>query len=224
MNYFRSLFFIALVLPMTSCIKYYDTVRSEFPQAKDQVDPQAAARSAVRSETVYDQFRTLAIFDALWLSDMVREAYVDFHAHKNGLNLDGKENLLIKEKEQNKEIISFYVLAEVRDRGHISLEDKNSLWSLYLTNESGWKLQPKSIKEVELAPEYKKFFGHHKVTPFKTPYLVTFDKNEFVLNQDSLGSGLKLVIGSAEKKVEFVWDDNEPVKKKMGSDEDFYWG
>jgi len=224
MNNVCYLFFIALLLPMTSCIKYYDTVKSEFPQAKDQPTKQEAVYRYVRSETVYDEFQTRAIFDVLWLSDSVRSAYVDVYTNKHGLNLDGKDDLLKKQRKENEETISFYVLAEVRDPGHISLEDSNSAWSLYLTNDSGWKLNPKNIKEVELAPEYKNFFGRHRVTPFKVPYLVTFDLKDFVLNKGSLDSGLKLVVGSVDKKIEFVWDESQPMKKKVGNNEDFYWG
>ena len=42
------------------------------------------------------------------------------------------------------------MLSEVHDASHISLNDKNSAWSLYLECADGRTLAPSMIKEVDL--------------------------------------------------------------------------
>lgn len=219
-------FLICLVLLFSSCgVKYYDIVKTETPQSPNQPSVREVAMRYVKSQTVYNQFETLAVFDALWLSDEVRKAYVDVYCNKHGLTQEGaKDSMLKRNLEENNHWITFYVLADIRDRTHPTLSDKDSAWSLYATH-GDISVEPESIKEVELECEYQLFFGRGRFVPAKAAYIVKFPATEFLKNQSPV-TDVTLVVGSVHKKIQFAWD-KECLRKsnqKVLSDEDFYWG
>ena len=79
----------------------------------------------------------------------------------------------MRQLEENNHSITFYVLTEIHDQSHISLDDKNSAWSLYLECANGQKLAPKSIKEVDYEPAIRFLFGHRH-SLLKKSYRVEF--------------------------------------------------
>lgn len=158
---------------MTSCVKYYDLIKSEFPQGKDQPDYRVVASLYKRTATVYDEFQTKAAFNALWLSDELRTAYVNVYCNKRGLSNDEKEEMLKRQLEENKYWVSFYVLADIRSKTNSSLSDPNAMWTPYLKLGDFDTLVPESIKEVDLDPEFQLFFGK-TFNLFKVAYLIKF--------------------------------------------------
>lgn len=218
-------FLICLMLLFSSCgVKYYNIVKTETPQSPNQPTVREVAMRYVKSQTVYNQFETLAVFDALWLSDEVRKAYVDIYSNKHGLTQGAKDSMLKRNLEENNHWVTFYVLADVRDRTHPTLSDKDSAWSLYATH-GAVSVEPETIKEVELECEYQMFFGRGRFVPSKAAYIVKFPATEFLKQQSPL-TDVKLIIGSVLKKAEFVWDKEcmGKTNQKVLSDEDFYWG
>ncbi len=206
-------------------IKYYDLVESEFPQAAKEPDYREVAHGYKRSKTVYDEFETKAVFDALWLSDDVRTAYVQMYAKKRGLAAEAKEELLKRQLEENRHWVSFYVLADIRERSAGMLGDSASAWTMFMSVDKH-KATVESVKEYDIEPEYQRLFGSTNMN-FKTCYLVKFailpalattiSRQEFQY--------LELIIGSPKRKVVLDWhSDHLKPKKILVSDEDFYWG
>ena len=89
------------------------------------------------------------------------------------------------------------------------------------------------MKEVELDPEYRFFFGT-KINSFKTAYLVQFPAIDVEGNNYLTDCTIiKLAICSVDRSCEFVWNLSDiqmslaniaKSKKKVEKDEDFYWG
>jgi hypothetical protein len=195
-----------------------------------------------------EQFTTLAQFDAIFLSDQTRIAYVDMFCSKRGKSKEAQEAMLERQLEENRHWISFYVLADVRDVFNGAMNDKTPVWTPYLELD-GRKLEPVTIKEIELEPEYINLFGS-KLNSFKTSYLVSFSAQDqsgkLYLDGCKL---LKLVFSSVDKACFVEWDLDQINKiskseedksknenknqnkknkrkknKKIGKEIDFYWG
>lgn len=218
---------IACILGLLpACIKYHDIVKSEFPQGEKQPDVSAVADVHKRSATVYDQFSTKAIFDSMWLSDSLRRSYVDMYAHKRGIDGEAREAELKRQLAENRVWLSFYLLADVRDRSFTQMNEKDSFWTTYAVIDGKHKIVPESIKEVELEPEFQQMFGSRYVH-FKTPYLIKMRVSEQMAEHIASGkyTSIALVVGSVYKKCEMVWKKEVMhPKKKVMNDEDFYWG
>jgi hypothetical protein len=230
-----------VVVSLSSCIKYYETIKTEFPQGSELEDKREVVANNLRSTVIYDQFSTVAIFNALRLSDEVRMAYVDIYTRKRGIEGEAKEALLKRQLEENKHWISFYLLADIRDKTYVSLSEKSSYWTPFLQLGDNVKVTPLSIKEVDIEPEYQFFFGT-KFNLFKIAYLVKFparDSMDTLYKTNDITT--KFVLSSTKKTGELVWDDrakehdHELEKNKTGNrkklsknkklrkDEDFYW-
>lgn len=165
--------------------------------------PQRAkdVRACVKSVVAYDEFTTAAIFDALWLSDVVRTYYVDVCALKYGKSEEQREQNLRRQLAENEHFIMFYVLSLY----DMPLKEKESIWSLFLEI-NGSFFAPIEIKSVELVPEYKKIFGK-SYSRFKVPYLVKFnacDINNKPLITDETNH-ITLHFRSNEKEVMLHW-------------------
>ena len=224
----------SLCIFLYGCVPYYKLSKSEFPQGKElEISKLGIVQQYLKSATIYKCFTTLAIFDALWLSDDVREAYVALHSQKSGKSQTSREALLNRQLEENKHWISFYVLADIRQEPNSGMSEKSPLWSTYIDLGCNKKIEPESIKEVELDTENIFFFGE-KFNSFKTAYLVQFpacdsDGKSFLTDC----TVVKLVISSVNKSSELVWNLKDikdaltkfsKSKKKVKNDEDFYWG
>lgn len=220
---------VGLVCLLPACIKYSDLAKSEFPQGTKQADQRMVAQKYRRGAKIYDDFETRAFFHALWLSDELRKSYVDVYSKKRGLSEEAKEEMLKRQLEENKYWITFYVLADVRDKTYEALNDRNAHWTAYVTIDDK-KITPEKdgIKPVDLEPEYQLFFGKAIFDLFKAGYLVRFSVQQDLSEKINKGQfkNIKLVIGSVYKECALAWTAEElGSKKKVTHDEeDFYWG
>ena len=206
-------------------MKYYDVSDSEFPQASKEPDHRDIKHAYKRTQKVYDQFETKAIFDALWLSDDVRTAYVQMYAKKRGLSAEAKEELLKRQLEENKHWVAFYVLADIREHAAGTLGDSTTAWTMF-TSIDKQNMPVESVKEYDLEPEYQLLFGSISMN-FKTCYLVKCalppTMSAKIGNQEF--KQLTLTISSPKRKAELTWRPEQlKANKTLISDEDFYWG
>lgn len=211
---------------VSGCIPYHKIVRSEFPQADEKKDNRAIVYNYLREVPVYDQFRTLAIFNVLWLSDEVRSCYVDLYGIRRGKDVAAREVLLKRQLEENQHWISFYVLADIRNKTpHLSLHDKNAYWTVFLeTADKKIRIEPVFVKEVELDPEYESLFSY-RLNAFKTPYLIKFPTKDLTGKRYfAEGACLTLVLSSPDREVKVTWDKNSRKnQQELLKDEDRYW-
>ena len=213
-----------MLFTLPGCIKYYELSDSEFNQGKPLDDNRDVAVAYRRSVTIYDQFKTQAIFDGLWLSDTVRSTYVDMHASKRGIQGDGKEELLKRQLEENNHWLSFILLADIRDKLFASMSEPASTWTAHAVVDNV-KLVAESVKEFDMDPEFQLLFGK-TWNPFKTAYMVKFPLESVLAHKIASGEHkeVKLVISSMYKEAELVWKTGQlSAKKEVLRDEDFYW-
>lgn len=216
-------FFSFTILFSSNCslidnLKYYRLSNNEFHQGHKLNDERSALYGNKKKVAIYDEFITKAIFDVLYLSDSVRKAYVDKHAQKKGLDDSTKKKLILTELEHNKNWIKFYILSDIRDKEHQSLNSKNSMWSIYLRFNDKITVQPLTIKEVELSPEYQCFFGS-RFTRFQRSYEVTFPAKNlnnvyYIRNKIPF----KLVFNSPRKDTFLVFNKKNCVASKTKKD------
>jgi len=162
------------LLIVSGCIdKSYKMIGRECPQVAKYEPPFALIKQYLHSVTLYEGYETRAHFDTLIISDQMSAVYAALHSAKVGHNENERIAFLSQQLEENREYLSMYILADIADESHISLSDKNSSWSIYLTTARGVKMTPISIKEVDLSPEIRSLFGYRYVA-FKKSYLVKF--------------------------------------------------
>lgn len=239
MNYKNVLSIVSLFLILStfsSCIKYFKFSPKEFPQGNDKKAYKQAIEDNLRSVRVYDEFETKAFFDCLLMSDKAKLAYSEIHCEKKGKNEQAKEALLRRQFEEGKHWITFYLLADIRNKMHLSMTDKNSQWSICLEVD-GKKVVPISLKEVEFEPEIQLLFGS-KFSAFKTSYLVKFPANDmsgkYYLHEKTT---IKMIISSTNKSCSMIWgpeqEKNKEAKEKdknkaigserVSGEKDYYW-
>ncbi len=223
-HYAHVLIFSLVLVFIPGCVKYHKIFKSEFPQGVEVQEPSATAEAHLRSCALYDQFQTLALFDVIWFSDRLKSTYVDMISKRYGKDNEAREALLRRQLEENKHWITFAMLADIRDKTHVGMGEKDSAWSLYIQMLDGEKVQPVSIKEVELEPEHQIFFGS-RFNMFKKAYLVKFPAKPLggkaYLDR---GESFKMTIASTKKTATIEWSiDLIKSEKKVERYEDFYW-
>ena len=203
----HSLMFI-LVMMLGGCSKIIEWGHESFYQGDDVSFNKELINRYIRAITVYDQITTMAKFDVLWLGDEIRTEYTKFHIHIAGKNEEQYQALLRRQLEENKHFITFYVLS-VYDN---SLGDPDSNWHITLCI-NDIEFAPTEIKVVELAPEYKAFFGD-RFNRFRVPYRVIFDAKDLdevlILREET--ESLTLCFRSTQKQVALTWDIDKDNK------------
>ena len=191
--------FVLFTVP--GCGKIVDWAKDTLDQGTDVERSYQRGRSYLRSITIYDQFDTAGMFDALWLSDEVRTAYAQAYNERRAKPEDVRKNFLRRQLEENNHFITFYVLSPYE----FPLGESHSDWQVFLKVDGAVYL-PLSIKVVELDLEYKALFGKRH-TRFKESYAVTFAakdlQDQFVINKDT--AMIELCFRSTIKEGSLVW-------------------
>lgn len=197
----------------TSCVKYHELVKSEFPQGQDAPDVRDLTQTYVRSATVYDQFTTLAVFDALWLAPQVVGAYADMYGIRRGKLFEGCQQVKAEKERDLAGSIGFYLLADVRVKTHKDLHEKGSYWTIALENSKGQRLEATSIKSnIELDPEFQTMFAH-RFNLFKEVYLVKFPTHLSGKPFITDGEPMTMLLSSPRKSIRIAWNST-PDKLK----------
>ena len=191
---------IVSILGFTGCGRIVNWAKDNFYQGCDY--DATKPDCFVRSVTVYDQFTTVAMFDALWLADQVRTDYVNLFAFRFGKSEQQKNSFLRRQLEENNHFIEFYLLSPYT----IRLKEDSPLWSVNLKIDDNY-FAPVEMRIVQLEREYLAFFGKH-YTHFKTQYLVKFNARD-INDQPLITSGtqtISLVFRSVEKEACLTWN------------------
>ena len=184
-----------------------DWADETFYQGKINKDHEKTVKPFLKGIRLYDQFDTLAIFDALWLSDTVRTAYAQVYAKMIGKDEEGYIDFLRRELSANTYFVSFYVLSSKS----IPLTDIPPLWVVHLEVD-GKKYLPAEIKAVELAAEYLGFFGK-RVNNHKEPYEIRFDRKDAEGTDILEGKHeIKLFFSSPRHYGVMSWNVDEDIK------------
>ena len=149
-----------------------DLAKENLTQGKEYKSYQKKTKHYIRKISMYDQFNTVGLFDALWLSDEMRTMYANVNADMHGKAIDVKHAFLRRQLKENNHFLSFYVLSTHNN----PLSVKPVPWAMHLQID-GKKYTPFEVKAVELVPEYKMFFGS-LYNKHKTAYEVRFERND----------------------------------------------
>lgn len=131
----------------------------------------------VTSVSLYEGYQTRAHFDVLVMSASIRALAAALYTRKQGLGPVAYEALVAQHSAESSRELKLYVLTEIADQAHVSLSDKDSAWSLYITTAQGKVVRPRTIKEVDLSPEIRAIFGY-RFLPFKKAYEVVFSATD----------------------------------------------
>lgn len=204
-NYSNYFFLGACLVLIPGCGRVIDWVTDSFYQGDDLAQPSTVAKRYTRSVVLYDQLDTVGMFDALWLADEVREAYVRMYGAKHRYKEEQYKQFLDRQLEENAHFVVMYVLA-LESIGSVPLTDKKrAMWTLSLRIGDTY-FMPFEIKQVDLKPEYKDLFGD-KVSKFKTAYIVRFkvqDPDGNMLVHKGLPE-IALHVRSTMKEAQLVW-------------------
>jgi len=143
-----------------------------FYQSQRYTQDEETIQKYSKSIRLYDQFETVALFDALWNSDEIRTLYARLYATKMGKDEDGYLAFLRRQLSANLYTISFYVLS-TRD---ICLTVTPPVWVVYLEID-GKRYLPSDVKLAEPPMEYVRFFGK-KISNHKQMYEVIFERKD----------------------------------------------
>lgn len=199
-NIIKVSFYILLLACLPGCWRAVDWAKSNFYQGIC-IEQCIRVDEYIKSVRVYDLLSVRATFDALWLSDDVRTAYVDLHAMRYGKSNEQRDALLCSQLAENKQYISFYILSSY----DVPLLGDQVEWGLFL-RVNGHNVTPVDMREVDLVPEYRAFFGK-KFNQFKVVYLVRFsvcDKEGRSLFAAGVNQ-MALYLRSMNKEVQLAW-------------------
>lgn len=191
------------VLCFTSgCNRIIDWGVTVFDQGTDIENKAEKAHKLVKSTAIYDQFATVGMFDALWLSNDVRILYSDLYSMRRCKNEELKKAFLRRQLEENNHFITFFVLSPF----DMNLADSQTRWSIFL-KVNGAVYCPIEIAVVDLDFEYKAMFGK-KLTRFKESYVVKFSALDIDENQiltDNIRN-IELYFKTLTKETKLVWN------------------
>lgn len=209
---------VVVIAMSTGCSRIVRWGTDTFYQGENLKDEASGAREYIRSATIYDQLTTDIMVDALWLSELVRTAFVHLHGRLHGYSDERMRALLRRQLEENNHFMDFYVLVP----RSLALDDVLVGWSILL-DVDGAIYAPIEIKSHDLGPEYREIFGSI-LTRFKAAYQLKFE----ALNAEDkpiitpAAKSFALVVRSSTKEARLVWHfvaEAEPERcgKKIGS-------
>jgi len=175
---FKLLVVAGCMMLVTGCVdQSYKMIGRECSQVVKYEPPYSLTKNYIHSVTLYEGYRTRAHFDVMIMSNQIRIVLAELHSVKAGHTPQKRLAHLKEQLAINREYIELYVLSQVNDPAHISLSDKNSSWSIYLTTAGGVRILPIGSKEVSLTPEMAALFGHRYVG-FKGITRLTFPAHD----------------------------------------------
>ncbi len=170
----RMFVMVGVLLLLSGCAidnvtEFADTT---FYQSQKYTEDSQIIKRYVKGLRLYDQFETIAIFDALWNSDEMRTLYARLYGTKMGKNEEDQLAFLRRQLSANLYTISFYVLS----MKEISLTTTPHVWVMYLEVD-GKRYLPTDIKIAEPPAEYIQFFGK-RMSNHKQVYELFFDRKD----------------------------------------------
>ena len=202
---YSTMILCGLLFLISGCSRYVCWAQKTFKQAPELGISVAPARAYLRSEYVYDQFSTVGLFDALWLTNTVRDTAHRIYAARWSMDADMLEEILDNQHTENYNTLSFYLLIAPEENNFVTLSNAQAEWSIVLDVDGTYYL-PRTIQEVDLDPQYRLIFGK-LYSHFKVPYLITFeafdDQERAVISTKT--QKVRLVLRSVNYTAALVW-------------------
>lgn len=166
---------------------------------------------------VYEGIETRLIATATYKAFSFRKAYIERYAKSYQIDDDYKKSLIERERVVAEDSNEFFLSVYTPEERWNDLDSKDSVWRLFLEDDTGKRLIPISVKRVEKGdPFIREFFPY--VDPWSLVYTVRFPKYS-AQGDDSLqglspipgkeSKFLKLTVTGILGKGEIIW----PLKK-----------
>jgi hypothetical protein len=156
-----------------------------------------------RSQIVYSQFETQAHISATYQNPEFHRAYLKEYSRIYHLREDESKKREDSRKGSASDVIEFIFYAYIPDKASNDFDRRGSIWTVYLVNEKGDRIDPMELRRIEpITPVVTEFF------PYINPYYGITYRLRFPLLNHSGGDlrTLKLVfagvIGTVELKFE----------------------
>lgn len=206
------------LLVLSNCSRYYDWAQSTFTSGTKRELCIPTDRFAC-STAIYDQFRTVGLFDIVWLNSIARSEFVKLRCHRQQLSPMQKQELINRQERELEKNLVFYVLMPALDIDSLPLEPNSPApWSVSLQINNERSYQPTEIKLIELEPEFAYLFDcfylRDSFIRFRRAYMVTFDALDD-LREPIIKPGntcIKMTISSIEYCTSCEWQIPESNK------------
>ncbi len=207
---------LAMALLVSSPLKsvgigYHELIPSFLPQhtldkssTKELLE--LVQKENLRSENVYSQFQTLALFDFLRYSTATVGAAAQIKADKYGIkaSLATKELISSEVEKTSKELI-FLVQADIRQAIEPDLTKAACPWTFSLLTSDGQTFKP-SIEKIKHSQITKTLFGE-AYSKFKTLYKLSFGLPcDSIKHQALRQDTLKLICRSSQNEFTITWN------------------
>src|SRR5947207_5085073 len=111
---FKLFLLTSLLLTLSNCSRYYHWAQSTFFGGCKR-DICLPLCDFVCSTAIYDQFRTVGLFDILWLNARARAEFVKLRTNRQQLNERDRCELVTAQRRELAQRIEFYVLMPALD-------------------------------------------------------------------------------------------------------------
>ncbi len=162
-----------------------------------------------REARIYRGFNLELIVNATFKSANFRNAYSDEYAKVYMLNDAEKKKSINDQDNAAFEYNDFLLAAYVPDEKLNDLDNKNSIWKVYLSTNESKRLQPIEIRKIKKDRAFMQHFFPY-ITPWKLVYMVRFPVKNPETNQDIINNNtqnIELVITGVQGTAAMVWEN-----------------
>ncbi len=157
---------LALVFVLAACAANKGVVRPDYSEVLGRW---------TRSTKIYSGFEARLYLSATFKMPAFREAYVEKYVKSYQLDPTYRQAMLERETEQGEKYNEFFIAAFTPVEKWNDFDQKDSVWKLYLEDDSGAKLSPVSIVKLDRTdPVLREFFPYFDL--WSDAYVVKFPK------------------------------------------------
>ncbi len=152
---------------------------------------------------LYQGLKTVLSASATYLHPDTRSAYVRQYSNDHHFSEQEEKELLSQEEAKAKSQLEFIVTTFSDDDDWWRLDGESPIWAVYLSNDKGIRVKPKTIEYLENVPIYIKTY-YPLITPWKRVYRLTFPlkvKNTPLLDEQTRHFSLEFLSAVAQLKL-----------------------
>lgn len=195
---FEGLVPLFLLLILSACSANKGVVKPEY---SDELD------DWTRSVKIYDGLEARLYISATYKSPSFREAYIDRYVDSYGLGETYRTALVEREAEQGDRYNEFFFTAYTPVEEWNDFEKKESIWRLYMEDDTGARLSPVAIAKLDSSdPVLRSFFPYFDL--WSSAYIVKFPKYSDIGTEPIPGPEtkyIKLIATGINGKGELEW-------------------
>jgi len=155
-----------LLLVLGACSGNKGVVKPEYSEELD---------NWTRTVKVFEGFESRLYFSATFKSASFRESYIDRYVESYGLSDTYRAALIEREAEQGDRYNEFFFTAYTPVDEWNDFDKKESIWRLYMEDDTGARLSPVSITKLDSSdPVLREFFPYFDL--WSSAYVVKFPR------------------------------------------------